>query len=390
MGNDNSQYRKMHLKPGKERSLRNFHPWIFSGAFERDDREGVPGETVQVIDPEGRVLATGHYHPATIMVRVLAFGDRNIDKGYWKDKITKAADLRRQAVIPADGSTNAYRLLHAEGDHVPGLIIDKYDKCCVIQTHTTGMLREVNAISEALEEVVAPDTIYHKSSADPEASGSIKGTEEKTTIMENGCSFIVNWREGQKTGFFIDQRDNRFLVSKYASGRKVLNAFCYSGGFSVYAAKGGANSVDSVDSSSAAVDWCEQNMEMNGYEGSIYNSHNTDVFNYLKNMKSDYDLVILDPPAFAKHRDSIPNALKGYTNLNFEAIRKMPSDSILFTFSCSQAISSDDFRKAVFKASARAGRSVRVLHRLSQPADHPVNIYHPEGEYLKGLVLHIS
>ncbi len=286
--------------------------------------------------------------------------------------------------------TNVRRLFHAEGDHVPGLIIDQYNDCCVIQTHTTGMEREIQKIALAIDKLVSPETIYHKSSSGPESSGWLKGSATETRVTENGCSFMVNWTKGQKTGFFIDQRDNRQLLQSYSKGRKVLNAFSYSGGFSAYAAKGGATSVDSVDSSSSAIAWCDENMELNGYTGENYRSHCADVFRFLKSMGDDHDLVILDPPAFAKHRDSIPNAIKGYTNLNYEAMKKMPSDSLLFTFSCSQAITTDDFRKAIFKASARARRKVKVLHRLSQPADHPVNIYHPEGEYLKGLVLHIS
>lgn len=390
MSNEQSTYRKMRLKQGKDRSINNYHPWIFSGAFEPTDREGVAGETVQVTDPEGHVLATGHYHPATIMVRVLEFGERTIDTGYWKEKIGKAIALREQFVLSSSSDTNVFRLIHAEGDHIPGLIIDRYDSCCVIQTHSAGMLREAETIAEAVDALISPQTIYHKSSSDPDRSGWLKGSTEEARVRENGCTFLVNWKEGQKTGFFIDQRDNRQLVSRFAKGRRVLNAFSYSGGFSVYAAKGGARSVDSVDSSAAAAAWCDENMKLNGYTGENYRTHCSDVFRYLKTMSADHDLVILDPPAFAKHRDSVQNALKGYTNLNFEALKKMPSDSVLFTFSCSQAISADDFRKAIFKASARAGRKVRILHRLSQPADHPVNIYHPEGEYLKGLVLHIS
>ncbi len=385
-----SSYRKMRLKAGKDRSVKNYHPWIFSGAFEQPDREGIAGEVVEVFDSEGNYMATGHYHPGTIMVRVISFDQCVVDDAFWVKKLNLAHAFRKELPGLDPAHTNTYRLVHGEGDHLPGLIIDLYARYAVIQTHSSGMAQSISSIAEALQQVLDLDGIYHKQAYADGISSPILGDTDESEVIENEIRFIVNWKTGQKTGFFLDQRENRKLLSSYAKGKKVLNTFSYSGGFSLYALKAGASLVHSIDSSAGAIEMAMRNVDLNNIDPVLHQGITEDVFRYLKQNTQKYDVVILDPPAFAKHNDALNQALNGYRNLNYEALRQMPANSILFTFSCSQAVSKDEFRKAVFKASARAGRQVRILHQLSQPADHPINIYHPEGEYLKGLVLHVS
>lgn len=393
-------YKKVYLKPGKEESLKRFHPWVFSGAIARVEGEPEEGEIVDVYTSKKEFIACGHFQIGSIAVRVLSFVQETIDHEFWVRKLAVAKDLRVALGLIGNPQNNTYRLVHGEGDNLPGLIIDVYDHTAVMQAHSAGMhvyrMEIADALSEVMEDVI--ENIYYKSEttlpfkADllSTENGFIKGGSPENVAMENGLKFHVDWLKGQKTGFFVDQRENRHLLERYAKGRNVLNMFCYTGGFSFYAMRGGANLVHSVDSSAKAIDLTNENVELNFPGDARHKAYAEDAFKYLDRMGDQYDLIILDPPAFAKHRDALRNALRGYTKLNAKAFEKIRSGGILFTFSCSQVVNKENFRNAVFTAAAQSGRSVRILHQLTQPGDHPVNIYHPEGEYLKGLVLYVE
>lgn len=396
----NVSYKKVYLKPGKEESLKRFHPWVFSGAIARVEGEPEEGEVVDVYTSQKEFIACGHFQVGSIAVRVLSFRQENIDHAFWVRRLEVAKDLRRALGLIGNPQNNTYRLVHGEGDNLPGLIIDVYDHTAVMQAHSAGMHVYRMEIADALSEVMGDviQNIYYKSEttlpfkADLLATenGFIKGGSPENIAMENGLKFHVDWLKGQKTGFFVDQRENRHLLEHYAKGRNVLNMFCYTGGFSFYAMRGGANLVHSVDSSAKAIDLTNENVELNFPGDARHQAFAEDAFKFLDRMGDQYDLIILDPPAFAKHRDALRNALRGYTKLNAKAFEKIRPGGILFTFSCSQVVNKQDFRNAVFTAAAQSGRSVRILHQLTQPGDHPVNIYHPEGEYLKGLVLYVE
>ena len=392
-------YKKLYLKPGKEESLKRFHPWVFSGAIAKVEGEPEEGEVVDVYTSKKEFIACGHFQIGSIAVRVLTFRQEEINRDFWKRRLEVALDLRRSLNLVDNPENNTYRLVHGEGDNLPGLIIDVYGQTAVMQAHSAGMHVYRMDIAEALSEVMGDIVkhIYYKSEttlpfkADlgPE-NGFIKGGSPENVALENGLKFHVDWLKGQKTGFFVDQRENRHLLERYSKGRNVLNMFCYTGGFSFYAMRGGANLVHSVDSSAKAIDLTNQNVELNFPGDERHQAYAEDAFKYLDRMGDQYDLIILDPPAFAKHRDALRNALRGYSKLNAKAFEKIKPGGILFTFSCSQVVDKKDFRNAVFTAAAQSGRSVRILHQLTQPGDHPVNIYHPEGEYLKGLVLYVE
>ena len=393
-------YKKVFLKPGKEESLKRFHPWVFSGAIARVEGEPEEGEVVDVYTSKKEFIACGHFQIGSIAVRVLSFRQEPIDHAFWVRRLQVAKDLRCALGVLGNPQNNTYRLVHGEGDNLPGLIIDLYDHTAVMQAHSAGMHLDRMAVAEALEEVMGDviQHIYYKSEttlpfkADLLATenGFLKGGSPENVAMENGLKFHVDWLKGQKTGFFVDQRENRALLERYAKGRNVLNMFCYTGGFSFYAMRGGANLVHSVDSSAKAIDLTNENVSLNFPGDTRHQAFAEDAFKFLDRMGDQYDLIILDPPAFAKHRDALRNALRGYTKLNAKAFEKIRPGGILFTFSCSQVVNKQDFRNAVFTAAAQSGRSVRILHQLTQPGDHPVNIYHPEGEYLKGLVLYVE
>ncbi len=392
-------YKKVFLKSGKEESLKRFHPWIFSGAIHHIEGEPEEGETVKVYTSNKEFIAVGHFQVGSIAVRVLSFCDEPIDYDFWKRKLEIAYNVRKSIGVAGKPQNNTYRLVHGEGDNLPGLVIDVYARTAVMQAHSVGMHVCRMQIAEALAEVMhgVIDNIYYKSEttlpykAELEAeNGFIKGGSTDNVALENGLKFHVDWLKGQKTGFFVDQRENRALLERYAKGRNVLNMFCYTGGFSFYAMRGGANLVHSVDSSAKAIDLTNDNVELNFPGDPRHNAFAEDAFKFLDRMGDQYDLIILDPPAFAKHKDALRNALQGYRKLNAKAFEKIRPGGILFTFSCSQVVTKDNFRTAVFTAAAMSGRSVRILHQLTQPADHPVNIYHPEGEYLKGLVLYVE
>ena len=392
---------KVYLKPGKEESLKRFHPWVFSGAIARIDGKPEEGEIVEVYTSKKDFIARGHFQIGSIAVRVLTFReDETIDNSFWRRKLATAREMRRSIGLIGRTDNNTYRLVHGEGDNLPGLVIDIYARTAVMQAHSAGMHMERMQIAEALTEVMQGevDNIYYKSEttlpykADlfPE-NGFLKGGSTDNVATEYGLNFHIDWLKGQKTGFFVDQRENRALLEKYAHGRTVLNMFCYTGGFSVYAMRGGALSVHSVDSSAKAIELTNKNIGLNFPNDPRHKAFAEDAFKFLEQMDDHaYDLIVLDPPAFAKHRDALRNALMGYRKLNARAFGKIKPGGILFTFSCSQAVSKEQFRTAVFTAAAMSGRSVRILHQLTQPADHPVNIYHPEGEYLKGLVLYVE
>ena len=392
-------YKKVYLKAGKEESLKRFHPWVFSGAIARIEGEPEEGEIVDVYTSKKEFIACGHFQIGSIAVRVLTFRQEEINRDFWKRRLEVALDLRRSLNLVDNPENNTYRLVHGEGDNLPGLIIDVYGQTAVMQAHSAGMHVYRMEIAEALSEVMGDivKNIYYKSEttlpfkADlgPE-NGFIKGGSPENVALENGLKFHVDWLKGQKTGFFVDQRENRHLLERYSKGRNVLNMFCYTGGFSFYAMRGGANLVHSVDSSAKAIDLTNQNVELNFPGDARHQAFAEDAFKYLDRMGDQYDLIILDPPAFAKHRDALRNALRGYSKLNAKAFEKIKPGGILFTFSCSQVVDKRDFRNAVFTAAAQSGRSVRILHQLTQPGDHPVNIYHPEGEYLKGLLLYVE
>ena len=391
---------KIYLKPRKEDSLLRFHPWVFSGAIASIEGEPEEGEVVEVYTSHGDYIATGHYQIGSIAVRVLSFHHEAIDHEFWMKRLRVARDLRTALGLIGNPQNNTYRLVHGEGDNLPGLIIDVYDKTAVVQAHSVGMhvfrMEIVDALREVMGDII--ENIYYKSETTlpfkaelaANENGFLYGGSPENVALENGLRFHVDWLKGQKTGFFVDQRENRSLLERYARGRSVLNMFCYTGGFSFYAMRGGAHLVHSVDSSAKAIELTRQNVELNFPGDPRHEAYAEDAFRYLERMGDQYDLIILDPPAFAKHRGALRNALRGYTKLNAKAFEKIRPGGILFTFSCSQVVSKQDFRNAVFTAAAQSGRSVRILHQLTQPGDHPVNIYHPEGEYLKGLVLYVE
>ena len=388
--------KQIFLKRGKEESLQRFHPWIFSGAIHHADENIADGDIVRMVNSMGEFMAIGHYQMGSIAVRVLTFSDVEIDDAFWHSRLASALQARKVMKLANTPLNDTYRLVHGEGDHLPGLIIDIYGRTAVMQAHSVGMHLARKAIAQQLVVVMQGmvDNVYYKSETtlpfmEPE-NGFIIGSTDDCTATENGLKFRVDWLRGQKTGFFVDQRENRSLLEHYAQDRNVLNMFCYTGGFSVYAMRGGAKIVHSVDSSAKAIELTRSNMEMNFPGDTRHEAFCEDAFRYLEQAGSNYDLIILDPPAFAKHRGALHNALKGYTRLNLKAFEKIQKGGLLFTFSCSQVVTKDHFRNAVFTAAAMAHRKVRILHQLHQPADHPINIYHPEGEYLKGLVLYVE
>lgn len=387
------------LKRGKEESLDRFHPWVFSGAIQSQPDTIDEGDIVTVTAHDGRIIGVGHYQIGSIAVRMLDFEYREIDSSFYQSRLEAALRLR-QTLGLSRHDNNAYRLVHGEGDFLPGLVVDIYGDTAVIQAHSPGMHYARNTIAESLINIktLSLKNIYYKSETtlpykahlDPQNTYLI-GKANTDIAIENGLKFHVDWLRGQKTGFFVDQRDNRKLLEQYAHGRSVLNMFCYTGGFSVYAMRGGATRVVSVDSSEKAIKLTDENISLNFPDDPRHYSTAIDAFKYLDEMdRNAYDLIILDPPAFAKHRSALSNALRGYQKLNYKAFEKIAPGGILFTFSCSQAVSKEQFRLAVFTAAARSKRRVRILHQLTQPADHPVNIYHPEGEYLKGLILYVE
>lgn len=395
-----TRYAAVKLRRGKEESLKRFHPWVFSGAIDSVADGVEEGDCVTVVASDGSVLGTGHFQIGSIMVRMLSQSDEAIDAEFYSRRLREAFRLRQSLGLIREDN-DAYRLVHGEGDFLPGLVVDVYGHTAVVQAHSPGMHFARNVIALALTELDGAEirNVYYKSEttlpykAELDAQNEyIAGDYDGNVALENGLKFHIDWLKGQKTGFFLDQRDNRALLRHYSRGRRVLNMFCYTGGFSVYALAGGAELVHSVDSSAKAVALTDANVALNYESGDVnHRSFAEDAFKFLGDMEPEaYDLVVLDPPAFAKHRGAIKNALRGYQRLNAKALEKMPSGSVLFTFSCSQAISKEQFRLAVFSAAAQTGRRVRILHQLTQPADHPVNIYHPEGEYLKGLVLYVE
>ena len=391
-------YKSLFLKRGKTDSLLRKHPWIFSGAIHHFDHQPDEGETVRVFSADGDYIATGHWQIGSIAVRILTFEDVSIDERFYRTRISVAYDIRKSiGVVRADNNT--YRLVHGEGDCLPGLVIDIYGKTAVMQAHSVGMHTDRLIIAKALKDIMRDNlkAIYYKSETTlpykaslNQENGFIYGNSEENIAIENGLKFHIDWLKGQKTGFFVDQRDNRKLLEQYSKDRTVLNMFCYTGGFSVYCMRGGAKLVHSVDSSAKAIELVNSNIELNFPADLRHKAFAEDAFKFLDECGDKYDLVILDPPAFAKHRDALKQALRGYTKLNAKALEKMPKGSILFTFSCSQAVNKDQFRTAVFAAALQTGRNIRILHQLHQPADHPINIYHPEGEYLKGLVVYVE
>ena len=392
-------YKTITLKRGKEESLKRFHPWVFSGAIMRIEEGIDEGEVVRVLTEKGDFIAVGHYQVGSIAVRVLSFNDIEINYDFFAKRLKAALDMRLSIGVADNPANNTYRLVHGEGDNLPGLVIDCYGETAVMQAHSVGMHVCRDVVAKALVDVMADRIkhVFYKSETTlpfkaelGQENGFIVGGSEDNTAVENGLRFHVDWLRGQKTGFFVDQRENRSLLEQYSKGKTVLNMFCYTGGFSFYAMRGGAKVVHSVDSSAKAIELTNANVELNFPGDKRHQAYCEDAFKFLDNADNVYDLIILDPPAFAKHRGALHNALKGYTRLNHKAMMRIRPGGILFTFSCSQVVSKDNFRNAVFTAAALAGRKVRILHQLHQPADHPINIYHPEGEYLKGLVLYIE
>ncbi len=391
-------YTKIYLKKGKEDSLKRFHPWIFSGAIHHFERQPEEGDVVEVCDSTGNFLAVGHYQIGSIAVRILSFTPVEINEAFFTLQL-QSAYLMRKGLHLITPENNTYRLVHGEGDNLSGLIIDIYGETAVLQAHSPGMHFARYQLASALKQVMGESlkNVYYKSEttlpykADLEAeNGYIIGGEASDVAIEYGLKFHVDWLRGQKTGFFVDQRENRALLERYASGRSVLNMFCYTGGFSFYAMRGGAKCVHSVDSSAKAIDLTNKNVALNFGNDPRHQAFAEDAFKYLDRMGDQYDLIILDPPAFAKHKKVLHNALQGYRKLNAKAFEKIKPGGILFTFSCSQVVNKENFRLTVFSAAAQSGRKVRIIHQLTQPADHPINIYHPEGEYLKGLVLYVE
>ena len=392
-------YKNIYLKRGKDESLKRFHPWIFSGAINKMDEGIAEGDIVKVFSQKGDFMAVGHYQKGTIAVRVLSFDDIAIADAFWETRIASAFNMRKSIGIADNPANNTYRLVHGEGDYLPGLVIDCYGPTAVVQAHSVGMHYSRQAVCQALLKVMGDriENVFYKSEttlpykADlGQEDGFLYGNTDDNTAVENGLKFHIDWLKGQKTGFFVDQRENRSLLESYAKDRSVLNMFCYTGGFSVYAMRGGAKLVHSVDSSAKAIELTKANIAMNFPGDNRHEAICDDAFKYLDSHNDKYDLIILDPPAFAKHRSALHNALKGYIRLNVLGLKRIKHGGILFTFSCSQAVSKEQFRTAVFTAAAQANRQVRILHQLHQPADHPINIYHPEGEYLKGLVLYVE
>ena len=409
---------KIILKPRREESLLRYHPWVFSGAIAQVVGHPAEGDLVSVCSADGKLLACGHYQIGSIAVRILSFDEDPTLPDFWERMLLRAYQLREAYGLAQNERTNCYRLVHGEGDGLPGLIVDYYNGVCVLQAHSVGMFRAKNAICEALKTVYGErlKAVYDKSSGtapfkagldlvdgylykapdfDEPSSCHTERSErisrDELIVLENGDKFLVNWQEGQKTGFFLDQRENRAAVGRLAAGRKVLNLFCYTGGFSIYALAGGAVHVDSVDSSQRAMDMVDRNVALNGFTPEQHTSYCADAIDFVKNVPDGaYDLIIVDPPAFAKHRGALKNALRAYQRLNAAAIAKVAPGGFVFTFSCSQVVDKEAFALAVFSAAAETGRSVRILDRLNQPADHSVNIYHPEGEYLKGLLLYVE
>ena len=392
---------KVILKPKKEESLLRFHPWVFSGAIHSIQGKPAEGDLVEVFDCRDNFLATGHYQIGSIAVRIVSFRQQEITASFWEKRIARAYEMRC-ALGLVTAENNTYRLIHGEGDSLPGLIVDVYDDTAVMQAHSIGMHETRHELAKAIVKMVPEvKNVYYKSETtlpfkapvDPEDGYLIGSDTKKYTALENGLQFNVDWLRGQKTGFFIDQRENRALLERYSKGKSVLNMFCYTGGFSVYAMRGGANLVHSVDSSAKAMEITDKNIALNFGNDSRHTSYAEDAFKFLNGIQDSgvkYDLIVLDPPAFAKHREALRNALKGYKRLNAKAFEQIKPGGVLFTFSCSQVVSREQFRLAVFSAAAESGRNVRILHQVTQPADHPVNIYHPEGEYLKGLVLYVE
>lgn len=392
------------LKKHREESLLRFHPWVFSGAIAEIGGSPAEGDLVGVYSAEGKFLACGHYQIGSIAVRVLSFTTDKLGDDFWYDMIARAYEVRAAVGLADSETTNCYRLVHGEGDNLPGLIVDYYDGVCVLQAHSVGMFRVKKQICNALVKLYGDrlKAVYDKSSGTaPFKAGLdlVDGylyrkdgyVQDSESVLENGHKFIVDWTEGQKTGFFLDQRENRALVGRYSKGRNVLNLFCYTGGFSIYALASGAIHVDSVDSSSKAMALVEKNVALNGFDSKTHTGYCADAIDFLRDAPEDkYDLMIVDPPAFAKHRGALNNALRAYQRLNAAAIAKVAPGGLVFTFSCSQVVDKESFALAVFSAAASVGRSVRIIDRLNQPADHSVSIYHPEGEYLKGLLLYVE
>lgn len=387
------------LKSGKEQSIKRFHPWVFSGAIKHISEEPSEGDLVRVVSNKNEFLAIGHYQIGSITVRIVSFEDRVIDRQFWKEKLQFALSLRNDLQLTNNNETTVFRLVHGEGDGMPGLIIDFYNGTAVYQAYSVGMYLIRIELAEILKELFADSllavydksekTLPFKAQLSP-VNSYILGQSEPTIVQEYGHSFHVDWVDGQKTGFFIDQRENRKLLEKFSDGRDVLNMFCYSGGFSFCALKGAAKLVHSVDSSSKAIELTRRNVALNFNDDDRHEAFVSDAFDFMRDIKDKYNLIVLDPPAFAKHRNALPQALKAYKRLNAKAFEKIRPGGIVFTFSCSQVVSKDKFREAVFSGAAISGRNVRILHQLHQPADHPVNIFHPEGEYLKGLVLYVD
>ena len=392
-------YKSIYLKKGKEESLNRFHPWIFSGAIHHMDDNIEEGEFVNIFTASNEFIAVGHYQIGSIAIRVLTFSKVEISYDFWCDRLSSALKMRQNVGIADNNVNNTYRLVHGEGDYLPGLVIDCYGETAVMQAHSVGMHVCREEICRALIKVMGERIkhVYYKSETTlpfkaelGQENGFMYGGTDNDIAIENGLKFHVDWLRGQKTGFFVDQRENRNLLEHYAKGKSVLNMFCYTGGFSVYAMRGQAKLVHSVDSSAKAVELTNRNIALNFPDDLRHEAFCEDAFKYLDNNDNKYDLIILDPPAFAKHRAALRNALKGYTRLNVKGLQRIKHGGILFTFSCSQVVSKEHFRNAVFTAAAQAGRKVRILHQLHQPADDPINIYHPEGEYLKGLVLYVE
>ena len=392
-------YKNVFLKKGKDESLKRFHPWVFSGAISRIDDGIQEGDIVRVIGADGMFIALGHFQVGSIAVRVLSFEDIEVDDEFWRKRLSSALAMRQGIGIADNPENNTFRLVHGEGDNLPGLVIDCYGKTAVVQAHSVGMHVCREAIARQLVEVMGDriENVFYKSettlpfkAALGQENGFLYGGCDDNVAVENGLKFHVDWLKGQKTGFFVDQRENRSLLERYSRGRTVLNMFCYTGGFSFYAMRGGARLVHSVDSSAKAIELTNANVALNFPGDSRHEAFCDDAFKFLDKADGKYDLIILDPPAFAKHRAALHNALKGYTRLNVKAFERIKPGGILFRVSCSPVVTKDNFRNAVFTAAALAKRNVRILHQLHQPADHPINIYHPEGEYLKGLVLYVE
>jgi 23S rRNA (cytosine1962-C5)-methyltransferase len=380
---------KIILKHGREASLLRFHPWVFSGGIHKKEGNIQEGDWVGVADSRGVQIGFGHYQNGSISVRMLHFGSEKPTIDFYQQKILKAFKLRQRSGI-ITSLTNCYRLVHGEGDGLSSLIIDVYDRVAVVQSHSEGMHKDRNAVAKAVAEVISVDAVYYKSQGGETAEYLIGSAIVPNQILEHGNKFFVDWEQGQKTGFFLDQRENRKLVAEYSKGKKVLNTFCYTGGFSVSALRGGAQMVHSVDSSAKAIELTKKNIELNGFDFNHHACFVEDTFDHFNASTEKYDLIILDPPAFAKHRDARHQAMRGYQRLNAEAIKMIGPGGIIFTFSCSQVVDRKLFYDTVMSSAIQGGREVKVLSHLSQPADHPVSAFHPEGEYLKGLVLYVE